>query len=147
VGQLRTGNWRTGFQRGASWLCHGLLLLALVRVKLGLNGRLRVSLARVARELGIAQVADSEHRNVSYPLHDPKIPLRHGTSLPQPPKLSQPIDIRSVLGAVRSYRGQVATTPDPFWLLQLRIFRFQGELKITEGGRPRPKVLQIEDPT
>jgi hypothetical protein len=72
------------------------LLLTLVRVKLPLDRRLRVALAGVPRELSVALLADSNHRNVPHPLYDPKIPLRHGTSLPQTSKLSQPVVIALV---------------------------------------------------
>ena len=55
------------------------LILALMRVKLSLDCRLRVSLVGISRELGVALFADPDHGNVSDALDDPKVALRHGT--------------------------------------------------------------------
>jgi hypothetical protein len=60
----------------------GFLLLALVRVELLLNGRLRVSHVGVSRELDVAIFTDSEHWNVPDSFHDPKIALWHEASFP-----------------------------------------------------------------
>jgi hypothetical protein len=66
------------FNSGACGLRLGLLL-ALMRVKLPLNRRLRVPVAGISRELSVALFADPEHRNVPHSLHDPKIALCHET--------------------------------------------------------------------
>ena len=51
--------------------------LALVGIELPLDSRLRVSSVGVSGELGIAAFADSQRRNVSDSLYDPKIAFRH----------------------------------------------------------------------
>lgn len=61
----------------------GILRLALMRVELFLDGRLRVPHVRVSRELGIAIFTDSEHWNVPDSFYDPKIALGHKASFPQ----------------------------------------------------------------
>jgi hypothetical protein len=55
--------------------------LAAVCVELLLDGRLRVAHVGVSRELRVAPFADSEHRDVPNPFHDPKIALWHTESL------------------------------------------------------------------
>jgi len=52
--------------------------LALVRVELPLNRRLRAPAVGVACELRVTSFADSAHRSVPYSLHDPEISLWHG---------------------------------------------------------------------
>jgi hypothetical protein len=58
--------------------------LAFMGVELLLDGGLRVPPIRFPSELCIASFADSEHRNVSDPLYDPKIALWHDCSLAHP---------------------------------------------------------------
>ena len=70
-----------GFTDDAQGVLAAVHRLALVRVKLPLDSRLRVPLGGVSRELSIAVFADSEYRNVSDPLHDPKVALWHEDSL------------------------------------------------------------------
>src|SRR5579863_3241008 len=64
------------------------LLLTFVPVKLLLDGRLCVALVGISRELGIALLTDPDHRYVSHPLHDSKIPLSHGTVSHSQPNLA-----------------------------------------------------------
>jgi hypothetical protein len=52
-----------------------------VGIELPLDGRLCIPTVRVPSELCVASFADSEHRNVSDPLYDPKIPFGHVQSL------------------------------------------------------------------
>jgi hypothetical protein len=55
--------------------------LALVGVKLLLDSGLAIPHVGVSRKLSVAAFADSEHWNVSNPLHDPQIALMHYCSL------------------------------------------------------------------
>lgn len=61
----------------------GILRLALVRVELLLDGRLRVPSVRLPREVGIAVFADSQHGNIPDSFDDPEIALWHEASFPQ----------------------------------------------------------------
>ena len=58
-----------------------VLRRAFMCIELLLNGRLCVAHVGIARELGVATFADSEHWDVPNPFHDPKIPLWHTESL------------------------------------------------------------------
>jgi hypothetical protein len=71
----------SGFADGPRLVLATIQRLALMGVKLLLDGGLRVPSFRFSDELRVAFIADSEHRSISDSFDDPKVAFLHDCSL------------------------------------------------------------------
>jgi hypothetical protein len=60
-----------------------------MQVELILDRRLRIPEGGIPCELHVARFADSEHRHISHPFHNPEISFGHANSVTQPGDLRQ----------------------------------------------------------